>query len=59
VVANTVELRFSAELFERRGVVLVCSHVQVTQCEGQGAAVNQDILENIGVLASGWDPVRW
>ena len=52
VVANTVELRFSAELFERRGVVLVCSHVQVTQCEGQGAAVNQDILENIGVLAS-------
>jgi len=26
-VANTVELRFSAELFEWRGIVLVCSHV--------------------------------
>ena len=27
VVANTVELRFSAKLFEWCGVVLVCSHV--------------------------------
>ena len=26
-VANTVELHFSAELFEWRDIVLVCSHV--------------------------------
>ena len=57
--ANAVELRFSAELFEQRGIVLVCSHLSVMYCEGQGATVNQDVLENVGVLASGWDPVRW
>ena len=59
VVANAVKLRFPAELLERRGIILVCPHVSVMDREGQSTAVNQDVLENIGVLASGWDPVRW
>ncbi len=44
MVANAVELRFPAELFERRSVVLVCSHVSVVYCEGHGTTVDQDVL---------------
>jgi hypothetical protein len=52
VVANAVELRFPAELLERLVIILVCLHVLVMDREGQSPAVNQDVLENIGVLAS-------
>ena len=59
VVANAVKLRFPAELLERRGIILVCPHVSVMDREGQSTAVNQDVLENIGVLTSRWDPIGW
>ena len=52
MIANAIELCLSAELFKRRGVVLVCPDVSVVYREGQGAAVDQDVLEDVRVLAS-------
>jgi hypothetical protein len=57
MIANTVELGFSAEVLEELVVILMCLHVRIVQCEWQVLAVDKEIIENIGVSAAWWYPI--
>ena len=59
VVANAVELCLSTELFKRRNLILMSPHVSVVDRKGQATAVNQDVLKDVGVLASRREACGW
>ena len=51
VIANAVELCLPVYVLEGGVVVLVCLDMRVARGKAEVSAVNQDVLENIGMPA--------
>ena len=58
MIANAIELCFSAQFVKRGVIILVGFDVQIVCCEGESATMCQDCFKDVGVAAPQWDPVQ-
>ncbi len=59
IVHLIIKLGMACEADVLDAFVLMCLDVGEIPNEGKIAAVDHDVLEDVGVAALFWDPVRW